>query len=116
MWIMLHDCFFSIVSKDCAPDELMVRARRRGDIEKLWPDAQVTEYTRSDYLFRAPINRADVITKISVEIDDIDYDNFKDQVADIKLHNAYLRVWHEMAMLQPLPPYSGMQKRLRKKK
>lgn len=115
MWIMLYDCFFSIVSKDCAPDELMVRARRNGDIEKVWPDAKVTKYTKSDYLFRAAIKKELVVACLTIEIEDIDYGNFKDQVKDNRLHNAYLRVWHEMAALQPLAPYSGLSKKTRKR-
>ena len=55
MWVMLNDCFFSIVSKDCARDELMVRARRPGDIEKVFPNAKVTEYTVSDYQDRKSV-------------------------------------------------------------
>ena len=42
MWIMHSDCFLSIVSKGCGPTELLVRARRNGDIEKVFPSAKVT--------------------------------------------------------------------------
>jgi len=38
MWLMFSDCFLSVVSKDCGPAELLVRARREGDIEKVFPD------------------------------------------------------------------------------
>lgn len=116
MWILLYDCFFSIVSKDCEPHQLLVRARRRGDIEKVWPNARVTEYTKSDYLFRAVIDKPDVIAALSVEIDDIDYGNFKNRVEDNRLHDAYLRIWYELSTLQPLPPYSGVNKKKRWKK
>ena len=47
MWIMLSDCFLSIVSKDCGPAELLVRARRAGDIEKVFPNAKVTRTINS---------------------------------------------------------------------
>ena len=36
MWIMMSDCFLSIVRKDCSPGQLLVRARREGDIEKVF--------------------------------------------------------------------------------
>lgn len=114
MWICLYDCFLSIVAKDCKPSELLVRARRAGDIEKIFPDAKVTRYTKSDYLFRAVVLKADVITAMSRELDDIDYPNFKDAVKDKKLHDAYLSVWLTMSDLQPLPPYSGNMKKTRK--
>lgn len=107
MWIMLYDCFFSIVSKDCGPDELMVRTRRPGDIEKVFKGYTATEYTQSDYHYRCAIPKSVVKEAIMTEIEDIDYSNFKNQVKDHELHNAYLSVWTTMARLQPLPPYHG---------
>lgn len=50
MWLCLNSAFLSIVFKDCAEDELLVRARRKGDIEKVFPDAKVIRSTDSDYL------------------------------------------------------------------
>jgi hypothetical protein len=47
---MTNNGYLSIVSKDCVPAELLVRARRAGDIEKVFPDAKVTRQTDSDYL------------------------------------------------------------------
>ena len=40
MWIMTNNSYLSIVSKDCGPAELLVRARRAGDIEKSIPRSQ----------------------------------------------------------------------------
>jgi len=69
MWICLNDAFFSVVSKDCKPDEVMIRARRAGDLEKVFNDEillssvnglrpiTVTRYTKSDYLYRAAVKR-----------------------------------------------------------
>lgn len=104
---MLSDCFVSIVSKDCGPDELMVRARRPGDIEKLFPGVIVTEYTASDYHYRAAIKKTAIKAALANEVDRVTYDNFKSSVDDYPLHNAYMRVWTAMASLQPQAPYSG---------
>jgi hypothetical protein len=52
MWIMTNNSYLSIVSKDCGLAELLVRARRAGDIEKVFPNAKVTRQTDSDYLYR----------------------------------------------------------------
>jgi hypothetical protein len=109
MWVCLYDAFLSIVHKDCKPDELLVRARRPGDIEKIFPNAIVTEYDRADYQFRAVVKREVVIAAIATEITDIEYSNFKNQVADRELHDAYLNVWTTMSRLQPKAPYSGWQ-------
>ena len=108
MWIMLSDAFISIVAKDCGPDELLVRARRAGDIRKVFGKAvKVTRYTKSDYLYRAVVPKHDVMGALARAVEQIDYPNFKDSVKDDKLHGAYLRVWTAMAAVQPLPPYSG---------
>jgi hypothetical protein len=107
MWICTSNAFVSIVHKDCAPGELLVRARVKGHIEKLFPEAKVTLYTKSDYLYRAIVSRGTVEAVVAAQIAAIDYGNFKDTVKDDALHNAYLRVWQDMAALQKPPPYSG---------
>jgi hypothetical protein len=104
---MLSDCFFSIVHKDCARDELMVRARRPGDIEKVFTEAKVTEYTASDYHYRAAIKKEALQAALCGEVDRVSYSNFKNSVDDKPLHDAYLKVWHAMAVLQPQRPYAG---------
>jgi hypothetical protein len=111
MWIMFSDCFLSIVSKDCQADELVVRARRPGDIEQVFPGAKVKRDTKADYLFRVVIPRMEIALRIAERIDDINYPNFKDSVTDDALHRAYMATWFAMAELQPLPPYSGTMRR-----
>ena len=101
MWLMLSDSFLSIVSKDCASDELLVRARRRGDIEKVFPEAVVTRTIKADYLYRAVLKRVRIAEALACEVDNMGYSNFKSSVLNKKLHNAYLRVWTAMASLQP---------------
>jgi hypothetical protein len=108
MWLCMNSAFLSIVFKDCAEDELMVRARRRGDIEKVFPDAKVMKSTNSDYLYRAAIPRNEVAMAVAAQIQDIDYGNFKSSVKDNFLHQTYLKVWQAMARLQSPPPYSGL--------
>ena len=107
MWVCLSDAFLSIVHKECGPDELLVRARRPGDIERVFPGAKVIKSPDTDYLFRTVLPRATVAEALARQVEDIRYQNFKDSVADNKLHNAYSRVWGTMANLQPTAPYSG---------
>jgi len=101
MWLMLNNCFLSIVSKDCRRDELMVRARRRGDIKKVFTAARVvhTPYP-ADYRYRAVVKRTEVAKAIAAQVDLIDYGNFKDSVRDDRLHNAYMRVWGAMLSIE----------------
>ena len=107
MWVCLNKAFFSIVHKECKPDELLVRARRAGDIESVFPGAVVVKSPSTDYLFRAVLPRARVAEVIAAEITAINYGNFKDSVRNGSLHDAYSSVWGVMARLQPTRPYSG---------
>jgi hypothetical protein len=104
MWIMMNNSYLSIVSKDCGPTELLVRARRAGDIERVFPNAEVMRLTNSDYLYRAVLSRDAVKQALAAMIDQIDYPNFKDSVEDRSLHAAYVGVWCAMAGLQHPPP------------
>lgn len=117
MWICLNDAFFSAVNKDCKPDEVMIRARREGDLEKVFNDEvllsqgfkaiSVTRYTKSDYLFRAPVKRDHLKAALAAEVDRIVYSNFKASTRDHDLHRCYNRMWQAHADMQALPPYSN---------
>lgn len=107
MWLCLNDAFLSIVHKDCGRNELMVRARREGDIERIFPRANVSRSTDTDYLYRAVLPRTEVEFAMVGELRRITYSNFKDTVTDEPLHHAYLGVWNRMAELQDPRPFSG---------
>lgn len=100
MWLCLNDAFLSIVNKDSARGELLVRARRKGDIERIFPGAKVTKTPKADYLFRASIPTEKIIAALEGEVRRIVYSNFKDSVKDDELHRAYNRVWNAMMPLQ----------------
>jgi hypothetical protein len=108
MWICLNDAFLSIVHKDCKPNELLVRARREGDIERVFGNhVIIVRSTDSDYLYRAVIETAEVAEAIDREVCSINYGNFKDSVRDPELHSAYLNIWEAMSRVQYPRPYSG---------
>ena len=107
MWICLSDAFLSVVDKDCAPDELLVRARRDGDIEKLFADAKVEVTLGNDYRCRARVKRAEVAKVLAERVAAIDYSNFKGSTRDDELHDAYMDAWHAFGKLQPGGPYSS---------
>lgn len=109
MWIMLSDAFLSIVASEF-PDDLLVRARARGDIEKVFPRVDVEFTPKGDYHYRATIARQTVCDKIVTEIVNIDYPNFKNSVAEKDRHDAYLRCWGVMAAFQS---EQGRKRRLR---
>lgn len=117
MWIMLSDAFFSIVKKDCPADSLCVRARRPGDIEKVFGRrTKVVHLTKADYMYRAVVPIDEVEDALGRELNRIDYGNFKDTVEDEELHSAYMKVWSAMADTQPLPPYSGLGRVVKRRK
>ena len=100
MWICLNNAFLSIVDKAENKANLLVRARRKGDIKRVFPNA-IERHTRgTDYAYRADIKREDVALTIAHNIDEINYDNFKNSVEDHQLHNAYAKVWGIMANTQ----------------
>jgi hypothetical protein len=106
MWICAKDGFVSIVHKDCKADELLVRARAPGHIESIFPNAKVRETPGNDYLYRAVIKRKEfgrVVTDIGHHYK---ADNFKNSVSNHALHSAYASVWHVMAKLQSIAPFS----------
>ena len=107
MWLMLNKGFLSVVSKDCKPSELLVRARVKQHILNYFPEAKVTRTPGNDYLYRATIRRSDIAEVLAFEIGDVEYSNFKGSVRDQKLHDAYMNVWHAMARVQETPPYKG---------
>lgn len=102
MWICLSDSFISIVRKNQRDKFLTVRARVAGDIERIWPLAEVQKGGGTDYLYRARIYDKDVAEAITNEILGIGYSNFKDSVTENARHDAYFNIWRAMmAMREP---------------
>lgn len=111
MWLCLNNAFLSIVEPGAPTladgDFLLVRARRKGDIEAIFPAAKVERKPERDYLFRAFIPRAEVAAAVADQVKGIAYPNFKNSVKNNRLHDAYARIWSIMAALQVTAPYSG---------
>jgi len=108
MWICLNNAFLSIVSPEDLRDvdNLLVRARRPGDIERIFPGHTAETLDGRDYQFRALIPRKLVGATIATHLSSITYRNFKGSTRDHGLHTAYNSVWGIMARLQPQRPYS----------
>lgn len=93
MWLYLPDAFLSIVAFRDDPDCLLVRARVRGDIERVFPGVETGETPDADYRFRAVIDRQIVADAIAGRLLEISYPNFKASVTDDERHAVYLDVW-----------------------
>lgn len=102
MWIYLSDAMLSIVEKpgDAKAGTLTVRARAAGDIERVFPDATVTEGAGTDYRFRAIIPREQVAKAMHDQVMEITYGNFKGAVKDRQRHDAYMHCWQAMFTYQ----------------
>jgi hypothetical protein len=102
MWIFLNDAFLSVVSDKADPtgDRLLVRARRRGDIERVFLAAEVFQVAGSDYAHRAWVPRRQVAEALTARVDGIDYPNFKNTIQDSDFHDAAMKVWGVMNRLQ----------------
>lgn len=89
MWLFLTDAWLSIVADKHNADRLMVRARKRADLERTFPDAQIIETPKADYPFRVFVSRDKVVALIADRVTRIDYGNFKKAlIRDGRVHAA----------------------------
>lgn len=100
MWVYLNNAFLSIVAHRTKPEFLLVRARLKGDIERVFPGAAVSESAHNDYRFRAEVRRAEVGRVFGEKFSSLQYDNFKHSVDEQDRHDAYVKAWEAMANLQ----------------
>jgi hypothetical protein len=118
MWLITSVGFFSVVQKasDLAGDTLTVRARVRGDLDALREQylpslSDVQESKTNDYRFRAVAPRADVAAAMADMVNQLQYSNFKNQVAKKQgsaRSNLYHDVWDVLYRLQTEPKkYAG---------
>lgn len=100
MWIFLPGSFISVVQKPGDTDTLTVRARIKGDIESVFPEAQVEADKGTDYKYRARVSRQAVAHVLHDQVMALNWGNFKSAVKDRKRHDAYMSVWRAMYAVQ----------------
>lgn len=106
MWIYLPNSFVSIVEDHNDKSRLLVRGRRRGDVEAFLAAAslpnefRVAETATADYRFRVSVPREVVGLAVAAYATGISYTNFKDSVGDRARHLAYLDTWAIMTQYQ----------------
>ena len=79
---------------------LTVRARIKGDIENMFPDAKVEANKGTDYKYRAKVPREVVAKVVADQVMGLGYSNFKSTVKQNKRHEAYMDVWSAMCGVQ----------------
>ncbi len=106
MWLFTTQGFYSVVAHRDDPDTLIVRARTREDIEALReqiPAIEPFEDAGADYRHRAYVSRAEWLAAVAQLSAEIDYDNFKSEVASRQgadRSRLYGHVWAELLRLQ----------------
>ena len=110
MWLITPIGFFSVVQKhdDEASGTLTVRARVRGDLEALQEKylpslGPIQENVETDYSYLATAPRAEVSSAMARMIADVNYSNFKHEVAKRqgqKRSLLYHEVWDVLYRLQ----------------
>ena len=100
MWIFLPKSFISVVQKPGDTDVLTVRARIKGDIESVFPQAKVEVNQGTDYKYRARLPRDEVAQVLHDQVMNLDWSNFKGAVKAKKRHDAYMNAWSAMYAVQ----------------
>ena len=101
----MNDAFVSIVADrdDPTGEMLLVRARRKEDLERFFRRAQTFIYPpaishspSADYPYRVFASSLAVVDAMTRSLRFVTYDNFKDSVQEDDRHDAYFEVWSTM--------------------
>lgn len=106
MWLFTKSGFYSAVQHYDNPDIIHVRARFKGDLERLWNrylegEPKVIHTPRNDYPYRMDITRTNWAIILREEAEKIDYENFKDAAHDGTSRDAaYMGCWSALRRSQ----------------
>ena len=116
MWIFCKLGFFSAVEHRERPDNLLIRARFKGDLERLIgamtkeerelicgnPKVEITP--DADYRYRMECPKIWFSEVLREQAEEIDYDNFKNAVHEGTARDgAYMDVWRALWAAQNFP-------------
>ena len=94
MWACFNNAFVSAVQDKNKKDGLVIRARRRDHLEKLFPEDKVIVNGGTDYKYRVYVSKEKYAELVKNAILGIDYGNFKNSVRDDDLHDLYNGFWY----------------------
>ena len=106
MWLFTPNGFLSIVADRDHARHLLVRARAREDLAWFCKETgcgEPVETAHADYRWRVSVPVMTVAWFALRQAQEIDYENFKDAVAERQGHDrahTYLQVWSAMRQLQ----------------
>jgi len=99
MWIFMTGAAVSLMAHRDRPDDLLVRSRCLGDMQRLLPDAEIIEDETADYRYRAIVSRHVFSAIVARQVEAISYPNFKNSLEpndDVRRH-AYYGVYGSLA-------------------
>ena len=101
MWIFTEAGFVSAVCESTGSDTVKVRACDRQSLEGLSElgSAEILEWSARDYPYRVIVSKAVLTQWMSATIDQAEYTNFKNQVAQTRgkaFASALSKVWTAM--------------------
>ncbi len=102
MWIFTSKSFLSVVVDRSHPSRLLVRARMKGDIEVMFPNAKTFTDELADYKYRAFVTKNEFTSAFEDYTMNLNYDKFKPSIPDDQelRQRAYLDVWAAMEAYQ----------------
>lgn len=108
MWLFTKDGFYSAVQDSyCSEDEVMIRGRNRGDIERLLAKAgdaesEIIVLPEADYRYRTKLPTEKWVWYVSHEAASIDYATVKDTLigSDDDRSEAYFTCWMALHRFQ----------------
>lgn len=92
MFIFTSKGFISVVQSSKDSNELMVRARREGDLKSLFPNHEPIHTPNADYPWRIFIKRVQFIAVMIDQIGKISYFKFKPTTSG-DYHDLLVQVW-----------------------
>ncbi|WP_144605446.1 hypothetical protein [Algoriphagus algorifonticola] len=96
MWIASKNGFLSVVQHREKPDQVVVRARVRKDLEAIFHEGSIIETPDGDYRFRVFISKQEAVALIAKQVQDIDYPNFKNAIAQTPQQRDKLSAYHDI--------------------
>ena len=100
MWIFTSQGMISIVRHRDDSRLMMVRARQPEVLQALFSGYDLIVTPEADYHYRMEVTQHDLQVIIDQELEDLQYDNFKNSIADDAYHNACSKVWSVMYQYQ----------------
>ena len=78
------------------PGVLVVRARKAGDIEAVFPGSSTWVDRSADYPHRAEVPSGEVAEAAGARFREINCPKFKPSAREARRHDCYLKVWEAM--------------------